>query len=165
MNCPKCNNRLSVKRIQGGHFYLCRQCKGLWVEDEQLADLAKSVKASKLSPDLNPPASEAITELPAPTLFCPQCELGMLPFNYCYDSNVLIDRCDNCKGIWLDSMKLVQIAKFLKAPSLATKDQTILIKQMNINNSQSPSRRSELTRTGIGAFFELITDFLVELID
>ena len=34
---------------------------------------------------------------------CPKCGLGLEEINY---SNIMIDRCAECKGIWLDSGEL-----------------------------------------------------------
>jgi len=38
----------------------------------------------------------------------------MKKVNYAYDSNIIIDRCTKCEGIWTDQGELKAIAKFIK---------------------------------------------------
>ena len=45
---------------------------------------------------------------------CPQCGAPMREFNYAYDSNVFLDRCPKCDGIWADSGEIRRIAQHLK---------------------------------------------------
>ena len=45
---------------------------------------------------------------------CPTCDFAMREFNYAYDSNVFLDRCEQCKGIWLDPNEIVDIAKHIQ---------------------------------------------------
>ncbi|MHC4524934.1 MAG: zf-TFIIB domain-containing protein [Planctomycetota bacterium] len=34
--------------------------------------------------------------------------------NYAYDSNIFLDRCGKCKGIWLDPNEIIDIAKHIQ---------------------------------------------------
>lgn len=45
---------------------------------------------------------------------CPACSNKMREFVFAYDSNVYIDRCDNCGGIFLDQGELLAINNFLE---------------------------------------------------
>ena len=45
---------------------------------------------------------------------CPKCMMAMKKVNYAYDSNIIIDRCEKCAGIWTDKGELIAIAKFVK---------------------------------------------------
>jgi Zn-finger nucleic acid-binding protein len=42
------------------------------------------------------------------------CTLAMREFNYAYDSNVFLDRCEQCKGIWLDPNEIIDIARHIQ---------------------------------------------------
>jgi Zn-finger nucleic acid-binding protein len=49
-----------------------------------------------------------------PARVCPQCSLAMREFNYAYDSNVFLDRCGQCNGIWLDPNEIIDIAAHIQ---------------------------------------------------
>jgi Zn-finger nucleic acid-binding protein len=88
----------------------------MWVDTKMLKHLATriaadtNVKSSKTifftHKDITPvPADERIR-------LCPQCITWMKKLNYAYDSNVIIDRCDACEGIWLDQGEMMRLAQF-----------------------------------------------------
>ena len=35
-------------------------------------------------------------------------------FNFAYDSNIFLNRCNACKGLWLDGGELRSVAQFIK---------------------------------------------------
>ena len=45
---------------------------------------------------------------------CPRCRRPMMKFNYAYDSNIILDRCPVCKGIWADPGELYRLAVYTK---------------------------------------------------
>jgi Zn-finger nucleic acid-binding protein len=69
-----------------------------------------NIKSSKSIPLLH----KAIVTVPENERIrlCPQCTAGMKIINYAYDSNVIIDRCDACDGIWLDEGEIIKLAQF-----------------------------------------------------
>jgi len=42
-------------------------------------------------------------------LACPKCNVAMKSFNYAYTSGVIIDKCPECGGIWLDKDELEHV--------------------------------------------------------
>ena len=40
---------------------------------------------------------------------CPKCQSGMMAVNYEYSSGIILDRCPNQDGIWLDGKELEKI--------------------------------------------------------
>jgi Zn-finger nucleic acid-binding protein len=38
----------------------------------------------------------------------------MTEFNFAYDSNVFLDRCPRCRGIWTDPGEILKVAEHMK---------------------------------------------------
>ena len=116
MKCPGCKGLLRQEKYQHVEFDICCQCRGIWVSGEQFRGLTSLVAAdgqveSSVKLTFQPrkvlrtlPQNEAIARQ------CPQCHVAMKEFNYAYDSNVFLDRCETCKGIWLDPNEIIDIA-------------------------------------------------------
>lgn len=119
MRCPVCKSLLRQEKYQYVEFDICNDCRGIWVSGEQFHKLAVLVAAEgQVEPSgkltfkarqVKHPYSEDAT-----IRICPQCMLAMREFNYAYDSNIFLDRCETCKGIWLDPNEIIDIAKHIQ---------------------------------------------------
>ena len=119
MRCPVCAGSLQRKKHQYVEFDICPQCRGIWVSGEQFRALAVKVATDgDVKPDekLTFEPRKIIVPLQSKTMArnCPKCRNGMREFNYAYDSNVFLDRCEQCKGIWLDPSEIIDIAKHIQ---------------------------------------------------
>jgi Zn-finger nucleic acid-binding protein len=120
MQCPGCQSLLRREKYQYVDFDICPDCRGIWVSGEQFHRLAVLVAAEgqvESSAKLTFKPRKVLKPLPeSETLArkCPQCHVAMQEFNYAYDSNVFLDRCDRCKGIWLDPNEIIDIAKHIQ---------------------------------------------------
>jgi Zn-finger nucleic acid-binding protein len=45
---------------------------------------------------------------------CPECRAAMKEFNFAYDSNIFLDKCPRCGGIWTDAKEILKVAEHLK---------------------------------------------------
>jgi Zn-finger nucleic acid-binding protein len=45
---------------------------------------------------------------------CPECQVVMKEFNFAYDSNIFLDKCPRCGGIWTDAGEILKVAEHLK---------------------------------------------------
>lgn len=118
MQCPRCKGSLRAEKHQHVEFNVCSACRGIWVSGEQFHGLAVLVATEG-----EVESSVKLTFKPRKALqpskdnsarVCPQCILPMREFNYAYDSNVFLDRCEKCKGIWLDPNEIIDIAKHIQ---------------------------------------------------
>ena len=118
MQCPGCSGSLRREKVQYVEFDICGECRGIWVSGEQFRALAVKVAA-----DGQVESSAKLTFEPRKVLRsnqdsltknCPQCREPMQEFNYAYDSNVFLDRCEKCKGIWLDPNEIIDIAAHIQ---------------------------------------------------
>lgn len=118
MNCPVCNQSLSAAKYQYLPYHYCKQCEGIWVEAELLKNMAVRMAVDlKIKPkDIIPFKPRTVEASPQRKnfRFCPQCSKKMKTINFGYDSNVFIDRCDSCNGIWLDEGEILQLASHLQ---------------------------------------------------
>jgi Zn-finger nucleic acid-binding protein len=118
MQCPRCKGSLCAEKYQHAEFNICSGCRGIWTSGGQFRGLAVLV-----STDEGVESSEKLTFKARNSLrpgqnnvvrICPECDLVMREFNYAYDSNVFLDRCEQCEGIWLDPNEIIDIAKHIK---------------------------------------------------
>ena len=47
-------------------------------------------------------------------LECPECGKPMRKLNYAYNSNVIVDKCSSCDGIWFEKGEIQKVAEFSK---------------------------------------------------
>lgn len=120
MNCPRCTvpmNSLTAGDIEVDE---CPQCKGVWFDQgefRQVKDLAE--------PDLNWydfeiwKHQDRFKLVPNP-LFCPNCHAEMFAINY-DTTNVEIDVCNQCRGVWLDGGEFEKIIDAMNKELTAAK--------------------------------------------
>jgi len=119
MQCPACKVPLRHHKHSYVEFEICPQCRGIYVDARKLHGLAVNVAVdgqleSKEKLTFKP--RQVMRPLPDsfPALPCPQCGTPMKEFNYAYDSNIFVDRCDRCGGVWLDPDEIIDIAKHVQ---------------------------------------------------
>lgn len=81
---------------------ICPTCSGLWCEAHELASLVGTAD------DLPPTADLRVDGLRAA---CPACDVSMTRRFYSQSRQVMVDRCPDCRGIWLDDNELSDIVK------------------------------------------------------
>jgi len=69
------------------------------------------VSDAKIEPSKKVEKAWASTEKPRT---CPRCLSNMKKVNFAYDSNVLVDKCNLCGGIWTDSGELLKLSILIK---------------------------------------------------
>lgn len=114
MKCPNCQtdlNRLDFKGIALDH---CEQCDGLWFDKGELVR-AKNETDRKLRGFDFPLWTEAekVTAVKGKRL-CPKCKENMYVLNYADYSDVPIDSCPTCQGVWLDKGEFNKIISHLE---------------------------------------------------
>ncbi len=119
MKCPACSNALRQVKTESVLIDHCTQCKGIWFDPDELAPVIMALKSADLTLAKETESTAPIHARPAHTVkendrFCPRCDKKLKKFNYGYDSNVFLDRCTDCQGIWTDAGEVNQIIEFLK---------------------------------------------------
>jgi Zn-finger nucleic acid-binding protein len=101
MNCPKCKADLVTFTIDGIDLEQCNKCEGMWFDKNEL----RRVK-DKADSDLNWLDFEVWEhtdkfKAKAQKYNCPICNEKMEVLDY-DNTNIEIDFCKSCEGIWLD---------------------------------------------------------------
>lgn len=95
MICPRCNGSLRVEDYKGIQIDRCLDCRGLWLDYDELDQLESTV--------LNQDEQGGTTTYARRTgdLKCPKCKVAMTTFNY-RAYNLPLDVCESGHGFWLD---------------------------------------------------------------
>lgn len=120
MKCPKDGTELQAKNYEADITVdSCDACGGMWLDDGELERI-QEVKENDYShelermPDLGVGAyalAEAKTDR---SLSCPKCGADMEVLEYARSSQVLIDTCTKCEGVWLDMGEVRELEVFFE---------------------------------------------------
>jgi Zn-finger nucleic acid-binding protein len=105
MKCPRCNDcalkPITIKPLNV-ELIRCTSCNGLWSDKEKLGQVLGEQATSKL-------------EIPAYAMksvnaSCPACEVSL--YEFCYpNTEIQVDSCKTCEGVWLDDKEINAINK------------------------------------------------------
>ncbi len=112
MNCPRCQNELKTIEVKEVNTTIeldqCEQCGGTWFDPGEIAPFQKIIE----------PVLWEVRDIPSKqeqfkNLYCPRCgsEKAMEKIPHPRDSNVIMDQCFDCGGIWLDHGEMTAIQK------------------------------------------------------
>ena len=113
MECPKCKSDLKPENYEGVEIDRCVSCSGTWLDDDELIKIINN-REEKFSDELiHETFALAFTGVPKKEQHslerCPKCSKAMNAINYNYSSGIIIDRCPDDCGIWLDHCELEKI--------------------------------------------------------
>jgi membrane associated rhomboid family serine protease len=119
MKCPSCATRLREVKSRMVLIDVCPKCAGVWFDSGEFVDFVRSLTEDEeilpMIPRLFQPRQvHALTDVEEPEKICPRCDLPMRTFNYASDSNVFLDKCPSCNGLWADAGEVRQVARHLK---------------------------------------------------
>jgi Zn-finger nucleic acid-binding protein len=113
MTCPLCKTELKKAVFYGVEVDYCPQCLGLWFEQDELRQ-AKDEKDKNLNwLDIDLWKEEAKFKISQGKKICPACQVPLYEVRY-GDSQVRVDLCNLCQGIWLDRGEFKKIIEYLK---------------------------------------------------
>lgn len=113
MLCPRCKISLDKALFYNTEVDYCPSCLGMFFEEEELR-WAKDEKDQNLVwLDIDLWKDEKKFRLNYGIRLCPYCRLSLYEVYY-GTSQVIIDVCNICKGIWLDRGEFKKIINFLK---------------------------------------------------
>ena len=112
--CPRCEIQLRRQDIDGVTIEYCTKCNGLCLDsgelDQLAAQTAGSVEYSTISDD------SLQNDDGRPEINCPKCEATakMRKVEFLHHTDIVLDRCDSCGVLWLDTNELEAINKHIK---------------------------------------------------
>jgi|SRR5271157_1479152 len=120
MNCPACNEQLKTVDYESQEVELCLHCGGMWFDEGQLPQVVDGLLAKNeidfqtIKEAYRGNKFIGMDKNRKPQRRCPRCNVDMKLVNYFYDSNVIIDKCPSCNGIWTNESEVQAIAKYIK---------------------------------------------------
>lgn len=120
MECIVCETTLATRTFANQQIDLCESCGGVWCDAGELVPVVNALIRQGKIPGAAPggaPKIRQTTDHDPMEKVCPRCEEITESFNYAYDSNIFLNRCVGCSGIWLDGGELRQVALFISKSS------------------------------------------------
>lgn len=121
MKCPIDNTELENQKYEDiVNADVCPTCDGMFLDKGELEQLEANItedyrnKLKNLPDDIDE-AYRMAEQKSAPAINCPKCGTEMERKEYGYTSQILIDACPSCGGIWLNQNELQQIELFYES--------------------------------------------------
>jgi Zn-finger nucleic acid-binding protein len=91
------------------HLELCQSCHGVWLDHGEIATIVAD-KTHKFSlSEKSQAIKDKGKDRSHKPINCPKCKSTMIVNQYAFSTGVLIDRCPNDHGIWLDHGELERV--------------------------------------------------------
>ena len=119
MKCPRCNSVLAKTEYDGVTIEVCQECEGEWLfagELEKIVEHHDEVFTPEEIASLDAVNKEIFTaeKDDHDELNCPACEnVPMEHFNYGDTSGIILHRCPECDGIWMDKDELKKVEELV----------------------------------------------------
>ena len=110
LTCPQCQTAMTEENFGGALVNVCGECRGIWFDDSELERLDHERKgagpalAAALRHELESPRGPAHGPLG-----CPHCAVAMDVRPHELESEVDIDECPECGGIFLEGGELARL--------------------------------------------------------
>ena len=114
MKCPSCHDALRTITYEGIKIETCPACGGEWLDDRELLHITRAREVRFDEGERR--AVAAATKYKGVKLddvdrdlTCPKCDGLTDAVNYGGGTGIIIDRCTDCSGIWLDGREMEKI--------------------------------------------------------
>jgi len=125
--CPDCSIALVAQEFQGITIDACPKCAGIFFDEGEVNALkAKGLDAMEQLEDAIVPE---VTVEPTSDRFrlCPNCKEAMDKFRYMYHSDVVLDECGKCGGIWVQDGELGRMREVLQASGVVIEPKAVKV--------------------------------------
>lgn len=159
LKCPRCQDDLHEHAIGGITIDICASCGGHWYDAGEL----ETVRSQ--GPDQRPPGLPSViprwVDAPGKASQCPRCQLPLASQRYAYSSDLVLDRCTTCDGVWIDSGELERMDRLIAEWSqdvgkdAATWSAGLKEIEAKFGKKLDDQRRSTRLGAVVGFFFDL----------
>jgi Zn-finger nucleic acid-binding protein len=111
--CPRCGTGLVESVLEGQASQACPQCRGVMLSNDSFGSIVRQRRADYRGADLFPQPMNP--DQVSDTVDCPVCSQTMEIHPYYGPGNQMIDSCNRCGLVWIDSGELTAIER---APGL-----------------------------------------------
>ncbi len=111
--CPLCDEGLEEVDLYGVKVDRCSSCNGVWFEKNELRRVKDRKEEDLNWMDIDLWEREENFRISKQERLCPACQLPLYEINY-GDSDIKVDICNVCEGVWLDEGEFKKIVNYLK---------------------------------------------------
>ena len=112
--CPDDGTVLERRAYHGLILDVCPVCGGVYFDEGEMAALQSGGPAVLAEVDhASLPADLTLADCDDPKR-CPGCRAPMCAYDYRYSSDIRLDGCERCGGIWVQDGELRRIADHLR---------------------------------------------------
>lgn len=120
--CPRCHVALGSSEYEGTAVESCAGCGGQWIGQPQLKEIIDTHERTRDLKQLRALEHTSVRGIvlaqARESLSCPRCAKEMETFQYGADSGILLDRCKDCRGIWLDQGEIEKVQMVAEASDM-----------------------------------------------
>lgn len=158
LSCPHCSEDLVPIHIGGIEVDYCENgCKGIWFDEGELKRIRELPEDSEGFKEIQGQfvPKERAEALKEEAKMCPRCNVALYRYNWDMKSNIFLDSCEKCNGLWVDGGEMKGMADYLK--SMAAKEVP--------NEEEIKLRLAEIEHRTKTRFTEQSDDTVNKLID
>jgi len=119
MQCPRDGKALSSEKYEADVVVeRCPSCRGMWLDRGELEKVQRASEhdySNQLSAiGTAARAYEMARQKAQPGVMCPRCQRPLEAEEYAHCSQIIIDRCAECGGIWFDAGEVQALEQFFE---------------------------------------------------
>ncbi len=146
MKCLSCGSEMKTVVIEGIEIDVCPNCGGMWFDEDELVKLAEldTDAFQGVEEILTPPEKAPSGQTPGYTgRKCPRCGAPLFSHYYGGNSDIVIDTCEQCGGVWLDGGEFMKIVNYLKETKKPLSPEELALISNIMRESRDRIRRIE----------------------
>lgn len=116
--CPDDATTLVPETHHGLTLDVCPACAGIFFDDGEMPTL-QGAGVLEAVEDAALPTGLVLIDCETPKR-CPGCARLMCAYAYGYSSDIRLDGCDRCGGVWVQDGELARIVAYLSQPPAAS---------------------------------------------
>jgi uncharacterized protein len=157
--CPRCNAPLDIEEHGDIVMERCAGCGGRFLSPEDLRGILAVIRLPANGPGVR--TGIDLTDVREDAA-CPHCGVPMEPFNYAGDSGIILDKCRQCGGLWLDKGDLERV---LAVVSASAQDLTRDVKRFSGDLYEAEVRQDALEQRDSRAIDPLTGSIAAQIAD
>lgn len=111
--CPRCKTALQQHQYKGVQVDECRTCHGIFFDRGELERARDNTDQDLRWLDFVLFSIKDLQQLEQDQIDCPKCGFTMEALQYA-GSSVIVSRCPDCQGVWLDHGEFQKIIAYLE---------------------------------------------------
>jgi len=172
MKCPRCDCVLCTVDYEGVRVETCPECKGEWLDAGELRPIVKTLERefteeqrASLRAVNESFFREQQEELPPSGMNCPKCgDAELQPYVYAATTDVELDKCPACGGVWLDDAELEKVQMLAEEWDKRAEDDIQNYREL-MAKLDTRSEAADVRQTGPSRWFPFINRFLAWISD